>query len=238
MSRTKNNHLFQFKLFSIAQNQCAMKVGTDAVLLATLPKFTNVNSVLDIGTGTGVLSLMLAQQFPDAKITAIELDAAAASQAADNFANSTWAANMQVIQIDFEEFDSANTYDLIISNPPFFTASLPSEDLAKNRARHAPANLLSAWIEKSSQLLNENGKIAIILPESEAEINYLATLHQLFIDKIIHIHSFENTAVIRQIFVLQKRNTTTQNSHFHIYKAQNTYAEAYIEHLKPYLTIF
>jgi tRNA1Val (adenine37-N6)-methyltransferase len=66
-----------------------MKVGTDAVLLATLPKFTNVNSVLDIGTGTGVLSLMLAQQFPDAKITAIELDAAAASQAADNFANST-----------------------------------------------------------------------------------------------------------------------------------------------------
>ena len=145
---------------------------------------------------------------------------------------------MQVIQADFEAFDSANTYDLIISNPPFFTASLASEDLAKNRARHAPANLLADWIEKSSQLLNENGKIAIILPESEAEINHLATLYQLFIDKIIHIHSFENTAVIRQIFVLQKRNTTTQNSHFHIYKAQNTYAEAYIEHLKPYLTIF
>lgn len=238
MSRTKNNHLFQFKLFSIAQNQCAMKVGTDAVLLATLPKFTNVNSVLDIGTGTGVLSLMLAQQFPNASITAIELDEAAASQAATNFANSAWTANMQVIQTDFEAFDCVNTYDLIISNPPFFTASLTSEDLAKNRARHAPANLLANWIEKSSQLLNENGKIAIILPESETEIKQLASQHQLFFDKIIHVHSFENTPVIRQIFVLHKRNTITQNSHFQIYKAQNSYSEAYIEHLKPYLTIF
>lgn len=215
-----------------------MKVGTDAVLLATLPQFTNIHSVLDIGTGTGVLSLMLAQQFPDAKITAIELDAAAASQAATNFANSTWAAKMQVIQADFEAFSSANTYDLIISNPPFFTASLTSEDPAKNRARHAPAYLLAKWIEKSSKLLNENGKIAIILPESAIEIKQLALQHQLFIDQIIHIHSFENTAVIRQIFVLHKRNTITQNSHFQIYKAQNSYSEAYIEHLKPYLTIF
>jgi tRNA1Val (adenine37-N6)-methyltransferase len=215
-----------------------MKVGTDAVLLATLPQFTNIHSVLDIGTGTGVLSLMLAQQFPNASITAIELDAAAANQAAENFAHSTWAANMQVIQADFEAFSSANTYDLIISNPPFFTASLTSEDPAKNRARHAPANLLDKWIEKSSQLLNENGKIAIILPESAIEIKQLALQHQLFIDQIIHIHSFENTAVIRQIFVLHKRNTITQNSHFQIYKAQNSYSEAYIEHLKPYLTIF
>ena len=215
-----------------------MKVGTDAVLLATLPQFTNIHSVLDIGTGTGVLSLMLAQQFPNATITAIELDAAAANQAAENFAHSTWAANMQVIQADFETFDSANRYDLIISNPPFFTASLTSEDSAKNRARHAPANLLDKWIEKSSQLLNENGKIAIILPESAIEIKQLALQYQLFIDQIIHIHSFENTAVIRQIFVLHKRNTITQNSHFQIYKAQNSYSEAYIEHLKPYLTIF
>jgi len=215
-----------------------MKVGTDAVLLATLPQFTNIHSVLDIGTGTGVLSLMLAQQFPNASITAIELDAAAANQAAENFAHSTWAANMQVIQADFEAFSSANRYDLIISNPPFFTASLTSEDPAKNRARHAPANLLAKWIEKSSQLLNDNGKIAIILPESAIEIKQLALQHQLFIDQIIHIHSFENTAVIRQIFVLHKRNTITQNSHFQIYKAQNSYSEAYIEHLKPYLTIF
>ncbi|MEY3843257.1 MAG: hypothetical protein RIR80_829, partial [Bacteroidota bacterium] len=206
-----------------------MKVGTDAVLLATLPQFTNIHSVLDIGTGTGVLSLMLAQQFPNASITAIELDAAAANQAAENFAHSTWAANMQVIQADFEAFDSANRYDLIISNPPFFTASLTSEDPAKNRARHAPANLLAKWIEKSSQLLNENGKIAIILPESAIEIKKMALQHQLFIDQIIHIHSFENTAVIRQIFVLHKRNTITQNSHFQIYKAQNSYSEAYIE---------
>ena len=215
-----------------------MKVGTDAVLLATLPQFTNIHSVLDIGTGTGVLSLMLAQQFPNASITAIELDAAAANQAAENFAHSTWAANMQVIQADFEAFDSANRYDLIISNPPFFTASLTSEDPAKNRARHAPANLLVKWIEKSIQLLNDNGKIAIILPESAIEIKKMALQHQLFIDQIIHIHSFENTAVIRQIFVLHKRNTITQNSHFQIYKAQNSYSEAYIEHLKPYLTIF
>ena len=215
-----------------------MKVGTDAVLLATLPQFTNIHSVLDIGTGTGVLSLMLAQQFPNASITAIELDAAAANQAAENFAHSTWAANMQVIQADFEAFSSANRYDLIISNPPFFTASLTSEDPAKNRARHAPANLLAKWIEKSSQLLNDNGKIAIILPESAIEIKKMALQHQLFIDQIIHIHSFENTAVIRQIFVLHKRNTITQNSHFQIYKAQNSYSEAYIEHLKPYLTIF
>jgi 2-polyprenyl-3-methyl-5-hydroxy-6-metoxy-1,4-benzoquinol methylase len=124
------------------------------VLKAPLPVALQKNSIaFDIGTGTGVLSLMLAKQFPDAKITAIELDAAAASQAADNFAHSTWAANMQVIQTDFETYSGANTYDLIISNPPFFTASLPSEDIAKNRARHAPANLLANWIEKSSQLL-------------------------------------------------------------------------------------
>ena len=238
MSRTKSNHLFQFKLFAIAQDRCAMKVGTDAVLLATLPKFNTAHSILDIGTGTGILSLMLAQQFPTANITALEIEESAAMQAAENFANAKWSTNINCQQVNFETFESNQTFDLIITNPPYFKASLKSTDQAKNMARHATTDMLNKWLAKSYQLLSNNGKFAIILPASSQEITEIAIKNGFFIAELIDIHSFEDSPVIRQIFILSKENQEIKKGRFWIYKAQNEYSDAYIEHLKPYLTIF
>ena len=238
MSRTKSNHLFQFKLFAIAQDRCAMKVGTDAVLLATLPKFIAAHSILDIGTGTGVLSLMLAQQFPTAQITALEIEESAAMQAAENFANAKWSSNIKCQQVNFETFESNQTFDLIITNPPYFIDALKSTDQAKNTARHATTDMLNRWLAKSYQLLSNNGKFSIILPASSQEITEIAIKNGFFITELIDIHSFEDSPVIRQIFILTKVKQELKRNRFWIYKAQNEYSDAYIEHLKPYLTIF
>lgn len=137
--------VFRFKQFEVDQGACAMKINTDGVLLGAVADQQKVAYVLDIGTGTGVIALMLAQQYPEARIDAVEVDEIAARQAEQNFATAPFPNQMKVFHTSFENFRPEYTYDLIVSNPPFYTKSLHNPDDRKRLARHADELFLKNW---------------------------------------------------------------------------------------------
>jgi tRNA1Val (adenine37-N6)-methyltransferase len=140
-----------------------MKVGTDGVLLGAWAGRGAPEKILDIGSGTGLIALMLAQRFPEARITAIEPNGDALSDAAFNFENSTFAERLRLLKTNLQEFETEDCFDLIVSNPPFFTNSLVSENEGRTEARHAHS-LSPDDLAKATALLAENGKIAVIYP--------------------------------------------------------------------------
>jgi len=163
----------------VQQERCGMKVSTDACIQgAWTPIAGNVKYVLDIGTGTGLLSLMLAQRNSDIIIDAIELDEAAAQQACENAATSPWADRIKVLQGDVKTYPFNRGYDMVICNPPFFHNSLQSTEAARNNARHSTQLTLNALEEVVSKVLTADGYAAIILPAAEHE-----HLQKLFAEK-------------------------------------------------------
>ncbi len=128
--------VFKFKHFSVKQSDSAMKVGTDAMLLGAFVETENKTQALDIGTGTGVLSLMLAQKNETLQITAIDIDELSAKEALINFQNSSWTNRLNVYHADFLSFKTENQYDLIVSNPPYFSTTNENKDERKAQARH------------------------------------------------------------------------------------------------------
>jgi tRNA1Val (adenine37-N6)-methyltransferase len=161
------NSWFQFQQFRVNQDRCAMKISTDAVLLGALANAESPNKILDIGTGTGVIALMLAQRFPDAKITAIEIDEDAAGQAEENFRASQFAARLCLIHGRFQAYPETEKYELIVSNPPFFADHLKSEDPKRNKALHTDDLSFVDLITKVSGLLSEVGNFWVILPPTQ-----------------------------------------------------------------------
>lgn len=235
--------IFHFKKFTIKQDRCAMKVGTDAVLLATIPCFDSANTILDIGTGTGVISLMLAQQMPLAKIDAVEIDSEAAEQAKDNFEASSWRDRIKITHTDFESFSSPTQYDLIVTNPPYFINALQSETFVRNVARHQVGRneekTMSSWLKKSVHLLNTEGSFAFIYPYNQFEfIKSELNAVNLYTNRIYWIHSFTNTRPIRVIFITSFQPTPIEYKDFIIYKEKNNYSDEYAFLMKDYLTIF
>ena len=160
------NSYFKFKQFTIHQDKCAMKVCTDACLFGALAATENLQiaNCLDIGTGTGLLSLMVAQKNNAVKIDAIEIDKTAAEQATENIAASPWAGNILVFNEDILTFNSVKKYDCIISNPPFFEDDLQSPDEAKNNAKHNSSLSLIQLLQAVNKQLATDGFFAVLLP--------------------------------------------------------------------------
>lgn len=158
------NDWFRFKQFLIRQDRTAMKVGTDGVLLGAWAGICHPARILDIGTGTGLVSLMLAQRFPEAIIDALEIDPESALQARENTGGSSWGERIRVIQADFLQWAPGGKYDLIVSNPPFFGRSLPSPDAVRNRARHDRSLPLDGLITGSSGILEPGGGLSLVIP--------------------------------------------------------------------------
>lgn len=155
---------FKFRQFSIWQDQCAMKVGTDSVLLGAWADITRCKTILDIGTGTGILALIAAQRNPEAQITAVEIDASAAAQAESNIRESPWKDRIHVINTDIRSYDCPNTFDAILCNPPYFTKSLHSPDASRNGVRHDDTLSLDDLASIADKLLTEDGEMHLILP--------------------------------------------------------------------------
>ena len=158
-----SNSYFKFKKFTIWHDKCAMKVGTDGVLLGAWVNVDNATKILDIGTGTGVVALMLAQR-SDAEIIGIEIDSDAAEQASCNANESSWRNRIKIINQDFIHYNSKELFDVIVSNPPYFKNSIKSNDDKRNLARHVSSLNYQMLVEKAASLLLPTGSFSIIVP--------------------------------------------------------------------------
>jgi tRNA1Val (adenine37-N6)-methyltransferase len=159
---------FSFKQFTVFHDKCAMKVGTDGVLLGAWADVSHTKAILDIGTGSGLIALMLAQR-SEANIIAIEIDKNAVEQAAENVANSPWSNRIIVKEQSFMEFAKTTTqkFDRIVCNPPFFVKSLKTPNESRTIARHASENLHNELLVEGKKLICEQGRICLILPVNE-----------------------------------------------------------------------
>lgn len=165
-----SNSYFQFKQFTVFHDRCAMKVGTDGVLLGAWTRTGQGCSILDIGTGTGLIALILAQRVPDARITAVELDREASLQAAENVRNSPWAARIEVVEADIRQYATrvSHPFDIIVSNPPFFNSSLHSPSEARTQARHTDSLSYTELLQGVCLLLADGGEFSVIIPSDSA----------------------------------------------------------------------
>ena len=185
-----SNNFFRFKQFAVFQDLCAMKVGTDGVLLGAWSEVTGRNYILDIGTGTGLVALMLAQRNHNAIIHGLDIDEGCVIQAKQNIARSSFANRIDVRKISFQDFaqQSYKKYDLIVSNPPYFQNALKSPTLSRNHARHNDSLSFYDILSSGATLLSEVGSIALILPyEFKQKILDHAVTIQLFPNRITNV---------------------------------------------------
>src|ERR1700743_1610097 len=189
--------IFRFKEFEVDQTSCAMKINTDGVLLGALAEVDQPKTILDIGTGTGVIALMLAQRFKYAQIDAVEIDPGAAETAGRNFINSSYAERLSVYPIGFEEFFEQypdKKYDLIVSNPPFFINSLKSPEAKKELAKHTDEDFFKKLIKSVLVHLSREGHFWLVIPLTIADfVFYLAAENGLCLQKKINVKSFEGS---------------------------------------------
>ena len=188
------NSYFQFKQFTIHQDRCAMKVTTDACLFGAWVAEevrsleSGTGSSLDIGTGTGLLALMLAQKNPEMKIDAIEIDKDAAEQAKINAGSSPWKEQINIVQDDVKAFSFEKEFDLIISNPPFYENEIRSATDSKNVAHHSENLTLKELLAIIKDNLSKTGSFFLLLPyKRNEEIKKLLKDHELSISKILFV---------------------------------------------------
>ncbi|WP_338407409.1 methyltransferase [uncultured Flavobacterium sp.] len=225
---------FQFKKFTLDQDRCAMKIGTDSVLLgAWTPIENNPNSILDIGTGTGIIALMLAQRSSANQIDAFEIDENAFEQATDNFENSPWNERLFCFHAALDEFveEPEDEYDLIVSNPPFYNEDYKSNDEQRDLARFQDAMPFENLIEAAALLLSENGIFSVIIPFKEEEkFLALAKEHELFPIKITRVKGTPTTETKRSLLAFSRNdNQDFPVDELVIETARHIYTSEYIE---------
>jgi tRNA1Val (adenine37-N6)-methyltransferase len=233
---------FQFKQFSVDQTGCAMKINTDGVLLGALADADNPKTILDIGTGTGVIALMLAQRFSTAVIDGVEVDATAAQATKTNFANSPFADRLTVYPQSFEDFFTVypeKKYDLIIINPPFYINSLKSPEVGKQLAKHTDENFFKDLMARLMSHLTEDGAAWLILPVKTAElVKKIASDNGLFLQDVLEIKSYPEDHHHREILTFGLKEVTLWGSEFVIYDEPKQYSKQYELALKFFFTIF
>jgi tRNA1Val (adenine37-N6)-methyltransferase len=200
--------VFQFKQFSVNQDQTAMKIGTDGVLLgAWTPIENNPKAILDIGTGTGIIALMLAQRSNAEQIDALEIDESAYEQAVENFESSPWSDRLFCFHAGLDEFveEPEDEYDLIVSNPPFFSEDFRSENEQRDLARFQEAMPFEDLVEAADLLLSENGIFSVIIPfhEEDRFIELCAEV-ELFPIKVTRVKGASNTKIIRSLLAFKR----------------------------------
>ena len=231
------NNYFQFKQFLIEQDNCAMKVCTDSVLLAALTTVNNLNYALDIGTGTGILALMLAQKNPTLEFDAIEIDELAFLQASNNFSKSKFGTQIKPHLVALQQFVANKQYDLIITNPPYFISknNYSITDLQRAKARHDNDLTFEELIDSVMKLLNDMGEFSLILPIKEATIfKELATKKGLFVINNIYIKPKLTKFSNRIVMVFSRQQIDEITEEFIVYNEDNSQTDAFKELTKNY----
>lgn len=231
--------MFQFKQFSIQQDRCAMKVGTDAVLLgAWCPIENNPISILDIGAGTGILALMLAQRSNAEQIDALEIDEEAYEQCVENFENSPWSDRLFCFHAGLDEFvdEPEDEYDILLSNPPFYAEDYKTENSQRDLARFQDALPFEELIEAADLLLSENGIFAVILPfKEEQRFIDLCAEFELFPVKITRVKGNSSTPIVRSLLAFKRYELSIlQADELIIETARHQYTNDYIDLTKDF----
>lgn len=232
--------VFRFKQFAVKQTDSAMKVGTDSVLLGSLVKAKYPKRILDMGTGTALLALMMAQRFNEALIDAVEIEEKAFAEATYNATQSVFANRIKVVHQSVQEFAQTTDekYDLIVSNPPYYEAENSFGIQVQNRshARHTVSLSFDALLESISKLLSEKGMCWMVLPTMEAE-RVMAKVAQsgLYCTHQIAVHPNPSKAFNRIIFCLTKTGSDPIRETFMIKNEQGVYTDSYREVTWPFL---
>lgn len=185
------NDFFQFKQFIVRQQHCAMKVGTDGTLLgswASAP--AGACRILDVGTGTGLIALMMAQRFPEARVTGIDIDTDAVGQASENALESPFKERIMIRKRDVTRMEDADGFDAIVCNPPFFDRSLTCPDQQRTEARHTVSLTYRQLMESAFRLLKDDGRLSVIIPsDCRSRLESEAHLVGFFISRICSIQT-------------------------------------------------
>jgi tRNA1Val (adenine37-N6)-methyltransferase len=235
------NDYFQFKEFRVEQGNTAMKVCTDSCIFgAYVQPALATRQVLDIGTGTGLLSLMLAQQGNHFNITALEIDEAAYLQAQQNVAASPWASRIEVLHQAVQNFapNAPHPYDLIITNPPFFENHLKTKHLSQNRALHSEDLSFDELLIAVDQLLAAQGTLVVLLPVYQMEVFARKALaYDLHTHQALRIHNHPKKLDFRMVCYFRRKavpNEEVIRDELFIRNAHNEYTPEFVDLLKPY----
>ena len=223
---------FRFQEFDILQHKNVFRVGTDGVLLGALCQVENAQKILEVGTGTGLISLMLAQRNANAEITALDLNEDAVKLAQENFKNSPFSERLQVFHQDFKTFESQKEYDFVVCNPPFFEENNSVKDiLARQQVELTFRNL----IEKASKILSSEGVFSVIIPsESAQEFENLAEDFDLYLVRKVNIFGIENGVLKRNVLEFSKKKSALETLDFTIEKSPRKYSDQYLELTKEF----
>lgn len=225
---------FRFKEFTIQQDKTAMKIGTDAVLLGAWCVADYPNTILDIGAGTGIISLQLAQRFDAETIDAVEVDENAYEQTVENFEQSDWADRLYCYHASFQEFateiaEEEETYDLIVSNPPFYVDAFETEDEARNKARFTSSLSFDELLIGVSKILSENGTFAVIIPFKETtNFVQVAASKLLFLNRICEVSGNPTSEVKRSLLQFSFIETKIEKSALTIEIERHQYTNEYV----------
>ncbi|TMO82681.1 tRNA1(Val) (adenine(37)-N6)-methyltransferase [Pseudoalteromonas spongiae] len=220
---------FTFKQFHINHDKCAMKVGTDGILLGAWVPLEGVNTALDIGTGTGLIALMLKQRSPSLVITGVEIDNDAFLQAKENVSASSWQ-DVNLWQGDINKFQVNTAFDLIVSNPPFFNDSLKSDNAQRMTARHTDGLSFDSLCAKAASLLSEKGRFCVVLPTTElSRFESAADNANLQITKKLWVFTSKKKAAKRVLLSLANKDElqTLVEEELVIHAESGAYSTAY-----------
>ncbi|MCC7502404.1 MAG: methyltransferase [Flavobacteriales bacterium] len=230
---------FQFKQFSIHQDRCALKVGTDSVVLGAWTNVEGAKRILDIGTGTGVLALMAAQRTSDAHVDAVEIDDASAGQAAENVAGSPWSGRMRVHRLDVRRMSASEPYDLILCNPPFYAGEMDSPDARKGLAKHSGELSFEELIEAVRKLLADEGRFTCIIPlNREEELVELAEGAWLGLERRCVLHYLEGRPPKRVLLEFVRGGGAAEKEELTVERAPGQFTEGYRALLKDFMLKF
>lgn len=228
---------FQFKKFRIYHDQCAMKVGTDGVLLGIWTNVTEAKTILDVGTGSSLIAMMLAQRANSSVcIDAIDVDLGAVNQAISNINQSDFN-NIHITKTSIQEYInlSEKKYDLIVSNPPFFIASLHSPNKQRSIARHTDSLSMSELIECSLKLLTDKGKLSVIYPfENKLELVTLAEQFDLNVLRITNVFPTPTSKPKRVLLEFSKKYTETKENDLIIELERHLFSKEFSELAKDF----